>query len=110
VLEASVFGTLGFIVTGVKILNLKGERPSVLRMSMRLTLWILGPFNPLIDLIWLGGDDFGQTLRDKFSGTVVVRRGAEPIGTGPIHVRYLSLLGFMMAVAEVQKPRTESRH
>ncbi len=73
-------------------------------MTLRLVLWVLGPFNPLIDLIWLGGDEYRQTLRDKFAGTIVVKRGVEPAGRGPIHVRYYSLLGFMLAFAEVQKP------
>ncbi|HEV3028170.1 MAG TPA: RDD family protein, partial [Planctomycetota bacterium] len=39
-LEASALGTLGFLLTGVKIVTLKGERPSCLRMTFRLLLWI----------------------------------------------------------------------
>src|SRR5262245_42654569 len=47
-LEAS-FGTLGFLLTGVKILTLKGERPSIVRMTFRLLLWVFGPINALFD-------------------------------------------------------------
>ena len=102
-LEASPIGTLGFFLAGVKIVNLKGERPSFLRMTLRLLMWFLGPFNPLIDLIWLGGDDDRQTLRDKFAGTYVVKKGALPAGHGPVGVAYYNLLGFTIAFPEVKK-------
>lgn len=107
ILEASPIGTLGFLITGVKILNLKGERPSILRMTFRLVLWVLGPFNVLINLIWLGGDYARQTVSDKCAGTIVVRRNSVPTEHGPIHVRYYFLLDLFLAVAEVQKPRLD---
>src|SRR5438045_5016897 len=40
VIFEATLGTLGFLLTGVKIVTLKGERPSVLRMAFRLLLWI----------------------------------------------------------------------
>jgi uncharacterized RDD family membrane protein YckC len=70
-LEASSLGTLGFLVTGVRIVTLKGERPSVLRMTFRLLIWVLGPINVLVDLFRLTGDEYKQTLRDNFAGTRV---------------------------------------
>jgi uncharacterized RDD family membrane protein YckC len=108
ILESSRFGTLGFIITGVKVLNLKGERPSLLRMTLRQLLWVVGPFHPFTDLLWLGGDDFRQTLRDKFAGTIVVKRDAVPAGRGPVHLRYYGFAGLMLAFAEVQKPRSST--
>ena len=61
--ESSSIGTLGFLLAGMKIVNLKGERPSFVRMTFRLLLWVLGPFHPMIDLLWLSGDRDRQTPR-----------------------------------------------
>jgi uncharacterized RDD family membrane protein YckC len=66
-LKVSPVRTLGFRLTGVKVLTLRGERPSILRMSFRLLLWLLGPFNWFYDLLWLSGDECRQTLRDKIA-------------------------------------------
>ncbi len=107
VLEPSRFRTLGFALAGVKIVNLRGERPSILRMTFRLMIWLLGPFNPLIDLIWLAGDDHKQTLRDKFAGTYVVKKDAVPAGHGSIRVATYYFLSFALWFPEVKKPRTQ---
>jgi uncharacterized RDD family membrane protein YckC len=104
--ESSSLGTLGFLLTNVKIVNLKGERPSVLRMSLRLLLWLLGPFNPVIDLLWLTGDRDRQTLRDKLAGTYVVKKDAVPLGKGKVKLTHYFLFGFSILFLEVQKPRS----
>ncbi len=103
-LESSAIGTLGFRLCGVRIATLKGSRPSVLRMTFRLMLWILGPINALMDLYWLTGDDYKQTLRDKLAGTVVVRRDAGPAGTGEIRLNRYQFWGHSFVFYEVQKP------
>src|SRR5262249_30006655 len=77
-LRGSQSRTLGYILTGVRIINLKGERPSYFWMNMRLSLWLLGPINPIVDLLWFWGDENRQMLRDKLTGTYVIRRGADP--------------------------------
>jgi hypothetical protein len=51
-------------------------------MLFRTLFAVLGPLNALLDLIWLGGDNDRQALRDKLAGTYVIRRGAQPLGTG----------------------------
>jgi uncharacterized RDD family membrane protein YckC len=89
VLKPTPIRTVGYWIAGTKIVTLRGERPSTLRMSLRLMIWILGPFNFLIDLGWLGIDPDKQTMRDCLAGTCVVRNKAQPAGTGEIHlVRY----------------------
>src|SRR5207249_2120250 len=103
-LEASPIGTLGFLLTGVKIVTLKGERPSFLRMTFRLLLWFLGPFNVLVDLWWLTGDDCKQTLRDKCAGTIVIRKTAVPAGHGEITLKRYQLLAHSFVFYEVRKP------
>jgi uncharacterized RDD family membrane protein YckC len=96
-LKASSIRTPGYIAADARIVTLKGERPSNLRMTFRLMMWLLGPFNILIDLMWVGLDDDRQTLRDRYSGTMVVRNSARPIGTGEIHlVRHHALAWALM--------------
>ncbi|HVE39275.1 MAG TPA: RDD family protein [Planctomycetota bacterium] len=103
-LEATPIGTLGFLVTGVKVVTLKGERPSLLRMTFRLLLWILGPINFLIDLYWMTGDDFRQTLRDKCAGTLVIRKAAVPAGQGEITLKRYTLLSYCFVFYEIRRP------
>lgn len=102
VLKITPLGTLGYLLFGVRLVTLRGERPSLLRATFRFMLWILGPFNPLIDLLWLGGDKRCQTLRDKMAATYVIRRRAVPVGRGPIHLNYYLFLGNAFAFPEVQ--------
>ena len=45
VLKASTLRTVGYRLTGSRILNLRGQRPSIYRMTFRLLLWAFGPFN-----------------------------------------------------------------
>jgi uncharacterized RDD family membrane protein YckC len=82
VLKRTDFGTLGYWLTGVKIVNLKGKRPSLWQMTFRFIMLILGPFNFIVDVLWLGGDEHRQTLRDKVVGTYVVKDEAIPLGEG----------------------------
>jgi uncharacterized RDD family membrane protein YckC len=103
--ESSSSGTLGFLLAGVKIVNLKGERPSFVRMTFRVLLWVLGPFHPLVDLLWLSGDRDRQTLRDKFAGTYVVRKEAVPCGEGVVRSVHYFLFGFSILFLEVERPR-----
>ncbi len=95
--------TIGYILAGVRIVNLKGERPSFFWMNLRLFLWVLGPINPIVDLVWFWGDEDRQMLRDRLAGTYVIRRGAVPVGGGPIRPITLFVLGFAFVYPEVMK-------
>jgi len=103
-IENTIFGTLGFLIVGVKIVNLRGDPPSILRMTLRLLLWSLGPFNLIYDLVWLAGDIHKQSLRDKIAGTFIVRRDALPAGNGPIKLARLMFMGWTFVFYEVKKP------
>jgi hypothetical protein len=57
--------------------------------------------NALVDFYWLTGDDHQQTLRDKFAGTLVVRKDAVPAGEGPIRLNRNHFLGQSFVFYEV---------
>ena len=100
-------GTVGFLLAGVRISTLTGGRPSLGTMTFRLLLWIFGPLNALVDFIYLGGDPYKQTLRDKLAGTLVVRRGASPVGRGRVRLKRITLLGFVSLAAWEVDPATQ---
>ena len=79
-MKRSGFGTFGYAIFGVRVVNLKGEPPGLLRLTVRTLCFYV--FNPLFDLIFLAIDDNRQALRDRFSGTYVIRRSARPAGKG----------------------------
>jgi uncharacterized RDD family membrane protein YckC len=107
VLEASMIGTVGFMLIGTRIVTLRGERPSTLRMAARLVICLVSPFTLPYDLIWLAGDERRQSLRDKVAGTYVIRKAAEPAGHGPIRSATLMFLGTNLNYWEV-KPHNQT--
>jgi len=103
ILKPSPIRTVGYWIADVKILTLRGQRPSILRMTFRLMLWAFGPFNFLLDLFWVGIDEDSQTLRDRFAGTCVVRNQSQPVGRGEIHLAYYDAFGFNLMYPRVTK-------
>lgn len=103
ILKPSPYRTFGYRLTGLKIVNLRGTRPSILQMTFRLLLWIFGPFNLLLDFLWLSVDTEHQTLRDCYSGTCVIRNDAQPIGTGPITLAYYTALTWTLTYPRVAR-------
>lgn len=91
-LEASSWGTLGLRWTGCQVITLQGKQPSFGRMFVRLVAWSLGPVHPVFDLLYMTGDDCKQMLRDKITGTYVVRRDALVVGKGDIRPARLMVL------------------
>jgi hypothetical protein len=104
-LKRSNFRTIGYHLTGVKLVTLKGKRPSLFMLTFRSLLWLLGPFNLLFDLMWCSADDDRQTMRDRFSGMCLVRNDATPIGTGEIHLAYFTALIYTLAYPRVVHPK-----
>lgn len=107
-LKRSDFGTLGFKLLGVKLVSAKGGRPSLGNMTVRMLMWTFGPFNFLLDLLWLGADTESQSLRDCYLGTYLVKRQATPVGRGPLHLTRYCAMGFALAYPRVCRPK-ESR-
>lgn len=108
-LESSPVGTLGFLIARTRIVTIRGTSPSVLRMTFRLLIWVVGPFHILVDLFWLGGDEDRQTLRDKLARTYVIRRDAQWVGSGPIRLKRYLLMGLNLVFYEVQRPSPADR-
>ena len=102
-LKVSPVRTVGFRLAGVKIVTLKAVRPSILRMTFRLFLWLF-PFNVVYDLLWLAGDECRQSIRDKVSGTYVIKNNAVALGVRPIRLVYLFCFGLNLACLEVKRP------
>jgi len=103
VVKRSRLGSLGLLVTGTRIVDIEGKRPSLLRMTARF-LWLLPlPLGLLLDLGWLLEEPAKQTLRDKWAGTFVVRRNAEPIGRVPLTYHRICLVGIQLIVPELDR-------
>jgi len=102
ILKGSRFRTIGYVLTGARIVNLKGERPGRMALTGRLAFALLGPFNLLVDLLWVSSDPCRQALRDKVAHTYVVRRDAVPAGAGHIGYGVYTMFGMTLVFAEVR--------
>lgn len=102
-LKRSRYRTIGYILTGVKIVNLKGETPSIFKMMLRVGLLLIGPFELIIDIIWLTSEATKQTLRDKYVGTYVVKDSAMPEGSGKLQNVTLGVMGWNLTYQEVKE-------
>ena len=102
ILKRSAIGTVGYRVGGVRIVNLDGRPPNLLSLVVRLGFGFLGPLNLLLDLLWLSGDSHRQALRDKLANTYVVKREAQPAGSGRIVFRNYDILGFNFMFREIE--------
>jgi uncharacterized RDD family membrane protein YckC len=107
-LKRSRFRTLGYLLTGAKIVNLQGQPPSLFLLTFRAAMWMLGPFNFLFDLMWSGIDDDRQSLRDRFASTCVVRVNAQPIGSGHVQLTRFFAGGFALMYPIVVHPKDSS--
>jgi uncharacterized RDD family membrane protein YckC len=105
-LKRSSGGTLGYRVAGVRIVGLDGRSAGLFPLTLRLMFMVLGPVNYLLDLAWLASDARRQTLRDKFARTYVVKKRAEPAGSGRLIYRYYLILGYNFLFREIEEADT----
>jgi uncharacterized RDD family membrane protein YckC len=101
VLKRSEVGTLGYMFMGVRIVNIEGKKPSMLQMTGRMLPLLLLPLALPFDLAWVVDDPQRQTLRDKWVGTFVVRRNAQPIGTAPVRYKRIGFAGLFLSFPEI---------
>ena len=101
-LERSKLGTAGYLVAGVKIVGPDGQRASFFSLTLRFSFMVLGPLNGLLDLVWLSGDAHRQALRDKFAQTYVVKKNAEPAGSGKLLPRHYEICGMNFLFREIE--------
>ncbi len=102
-LKHSKFGTVGYRIGHVKIVNLQGNDPSVYSLTLRLMFAVIGPVNILLDLLWIPSDPHRQSLRDKFASTYVVKLNAQVAGRGKIIFRRYSIMGWNLLFREVDR-------
>jgi uncharacterized RDD family membrane protein YckC len=103
-LKRSKFGTLGYKLCNVRVVNLSGECPGIIALTLRLMFAAIGPLNFPLDLIWLSGDDNRQALRDKFARTYVIKKHAKPEGIGRLIYSNYDLWGWQLIFCEVKRP------
>lgn len=104
-IKRSDFGTLAYRLLGVKLVLANGGRPSLMNMTMRMTMWMFGPFILVLDLLWLGADTERQSLRDCYLGTYLIKRHATPIGRAPVHLTRYNAMGFVLSYPRVNRPK-----
>jgi uncharacterized RDD family membrane protein YckC len=101
-LKRSRFRTLGYWLTGSKIVNLRGERPSLFLLTVRALLtWGFGPYYWFFNLFWCGIDDDRQTLADGYAKTCLVKLRAEPIGNGSVQLAWYFAGGMALSYPRV---------
>ncbi len=93
--------SLGYILTGVRIVDIRGGRPSLLQMTIRMLPLLPVPWSLLFDLGWIVDEPQRQTLRDKWAGTFVVHRKALPIGIAPVRYKRIGFAGLLLIIPEV---------
>lgn len=101
-LKRSNFGTVGYKICKVRVINLHGERPGIICLTLRLAFSFIGPLSFPLDLIWISSDENRQALRDKFAKTYVIKRNAKPKGTGQLIYSNYDLWGWHFLFCEVQ--------
>lgn len=95
--------TLGYILTGARIVNGRGERPSYIALTGRLAFALFGPVNFLLDLLWVSSDPCGQAMRDKFAHTYVVKNTAVPAGQALAVYRVYTVFGATLMFPEARE-------
>lgn len=106
-IKRSRFTTVGYRVAGIRIVDLKGQRPSMLRMTARLVIWVSGPVHPLVDLLFVSNDEQRRAIRDMLVGTCVIRKGALPTGSGRLLSGRLGFMGLMFVYPVVRPVHDE---
>lgn len=102
-LKVTKLPTLGYRLARVQLVDLQGNRVSLWRSTCRF-LFLFLTLGNCVDLLLLSHDRNRQTLRDKLLGTYVVRRGAVPIGSGPISYPTYFVGGLSFVFSEVARP------
>jgi len=106
--KRSPLRTLGYMIGGVRIVNLQGDRPSLWALTIRAFFLLIGPLSMLLDIVWVSGDENRQALRDKWAHTYVIRNQAIPAGRSTITWKNYTIFGmnFMFQEIHASKPDT----
>ena len=105
VLKRSKWRTPGYRLGRVRIVGMDGQAASWGALTYRLSFASLGPFNWLLDIVWLSNDPHRQALRDKYAGTYVIAANALPAGVGVQVYRCYLIMGYNFMFREVAIPQ-----
>lgn len=103
--KRSNFGTIGYRLLGIRLISAKGGAPSLLSMTMRMLMWMFGPFNLILDLLWVGVGSEGQSLRDCYLGTYLIKRNAKALGRAPLRTNLYTAMGCIISYPGVCRPK-----
>jgi len=92
------------------IVDIEGKRPSLLQMTTRLWPMLPVPWSFLFDLGWVVDEPQRQTLRDKWAGTFVVRRKAQPIGRALVRYKRIGFGGIFLIFPEIGQVERSPSH
>jgi uncharacterized RDD family membrane protein YckC len=82
-LKRSRVRTLGYILTRIRIVDLQGNPPSVLSLSLRLFLALLTSLLGFpYGMVWIYNNRRRQATWDALARTYVVKARAQPVGRG----------------------------
>jgi uncharacterized RDD family membrane protein YckC len=101
-LKRSRGGTVGYRLCGVRIVALDGQRAGLIPLTIRMLFMLFGPFNYLLDLVWMANEPQRQAFRDKLADTYVVKKNAVPAGSGMLNYRVYFVMGYSFLFREVQ--------
>ena len=102
VLKHSRFGTVGYRLARVRIVDACGRPPGLGALTLRLSFGLLGPFNVILDMLWIPSDRHKQALRDKFAHTYVIKANAEPAGPARVVFRTHYIMGMSFVFQDVE--------
>jgi uncharacterized RDD family membrane protein YckC len=101
-LKATGIPTLGYRIFKVKLVNAQGGKADFWQASGRALFLFFGPANFLLDLFWIYGEAPRQALRDKFSGTYLIKNSATIVSQGKVASKVLHVMGYRMRIEEIQ--------
>jgi uncharacterized RDD family membrane protein YckC len=102
VLKRCGFNTVGYRLTGVRIVDAYGRPPGLGALTLRLSFGLLGPINVILDMLWIPTDRHKQALRDKLAHTYVIKASAEPAGPARIVSRTHHIMGMSFVFQDVE--------
>jgi hypothetical protein len=100
-LKATPLGTLGYLLGGAKVVDLRGQRPNLAALSQRMFMGLAGGFTLVADIASMVSDSGRRAIRDRVTGTYLIRKRAQPAGSGPIVMRTMTFMGVTVQAREV---------
>ncbi len=102
ILQRSKIGTIGYFLFGMKIVDLKGQRPSMWKLFNRHGTLLIFNFLAIVNFLNIPDEKDKQALYDKIAGTYVVNKKATPWKKGRIMYRMHHIIMLTLPIQEVE--------